>query len=156
ALIDVWSVDGGGYYDMQTSSEMRARAKFRSDEAGRYWFWSIRPRHYPIPTDGPVGAMLEAMGRHCYRPAHMHLAVRAEGYVPLTTQLFDAQSEFLDSDAVFGVRDSLIVEFQKHAPGAAADGRALSVPYYTVDFDLRLAPEKPRRSLAAAQRAELA
>ena len=144
ALIDVWSVDGGGLYDMQTGDEMRARAKFRTDDNGRYWFWSIRPAHYPVPTDGPVGRMLDAMGRHAYRPAHIHLMVHADGYAPLTTHLFDSCSKFLDSDAVFGVRDSLITEFQKHSPGTAPDGRQMAKPYYTVDFDLRLAPAASR------------
>jgi hydroxyquinol 1,2-dioxygenase len=140
AQIDVWSVDGGGLYDMQTGDEMRARAKFESDEEGRYAFWSIRPMHYPIPTDGPVGRMLGAMGRHAYRPAHIHLMVHAKGHAPLTTHVFDSRSRYLDSDAVFGVRDSLIAEFKKHKPGTAPDGRRMSKPYYTVDFDLRLAP----------------
>ena len=145
AQIDVWSVDGGGLYDMQTGEEMRARARFRSDDEGRYWFWSIRPKHYPVPTDGPVGRMLGAMGRHAFRPAHIHLMVHADGYAPLTTHVFDSRSRYLDSDAVFGVRDSLIGEFKKHAAGTAPDGRPMPKPYYTVDFDLRLAPEKLAR-----------
>ena len=149
ASIDVWSVDGGGLYDMQTGEEMRARAKFRSDDEGRYWFWSIRPKHYPVPTDGPVGSMLGAMGRHAYRPAHIHLRVRADGYAPLTTHVFDSRSRYLHSDAVFGVRDSLIGEFRKHAAGTAPDGRRMSKPYYTVDFDLRLASVRRTKTRGA-------
>jgi len=145
AQIDVWSVDGGGLYDMQTGDEMRARAKFQCDDEGRYSFWSIRPMHYPIPTDGPVGRMLGAMGRHAYRPAHIHLMVHAKGHAPLTTHVFDSRSRYLDSDAVFGVRDSLVTEFKKHKPGTAPDGRRMSKPYYTVDFDLRLAPQSGGR-----------
>lgn len=145
ALIDVWSVDAGGLYDMQTGEEMRARARFRSDDEGHYRFWSVRPVDYPVPTDGPVGRMLGAMGRHAYRPAHIHLMVHAKGYAPLTTHVFDSRSRYLDSDAVFGVRDSLIGKFRKHAAGTAPDGRTLSKPYYTVDFDLRLAPETRSR-----------
>jgi len=139
ALIDVWSVDGGGLYDMQTGEEMRARARFRSAADGAYSFWSIRPKHYPVPTDGPVGRMLRAMGRHAYRPAHVHFMVKAKGHAPLVTHVFDSKSKYLDSDAVFGVRDSLIAEFRKHKAGKAPDGRAMAKPYYTVAFDIRLA-----------------
>ncbi len=144
ASLDIWSVDAGGLYDMQSGAEMRARARLRSDDDGRYWFWSVRPVDYPVPTDGPVGRMLGAMGRHAYRPAHIHLMVNAEGYAPLTTHVFDSRSRYLDSDAVFGVRDSLIGEFKRHAAGTAPDGRRMRKPYYTVDFDLRL--DSARRS----------
>ena len=139
AQIDVWSVDGGGLYDMQTGEEMRARARFRSDRDGRYSFWSVRPRHYPVPTDGPVGRMLHAMGRHAFRPAHVHFMVKAKGYSPLITHVFDSKSKYLDSDAVFGVRESLVADFRKRRPGKAPDGRVMTKPYYTVDFDIRLA-----------------
>jgi len=139
ALIDVWSVDGGGLYDMQTGEEMRARARFRSAADGAYSFWSIRPKHYPVPTDGPVGRMLRAMGRHAYRPAHVHFMVKAKGHAPLVTHVFDSKSKYLDSDAVFGVRDSLIADFRKHKAGKAPDGRVMAKPYYTVAFDIRLA-----------------
>src|SRR5215470_2798880 len=132
AQIDVWSVDGGGLYDMQTGSEMRARARFRSDRDGRYAFWSVRPKHYPVPTDGPVGRMLRAMGRHAFRPAHVHFMVKAKGHEPLVTHVFDSKSKFLDSDAVFGVRESLIADFHKRKAGVAPDGRAMARPFYTV------------------------
>jgi hydroxyquinol 1,2-dioxygenase len=139
ATIDVWSVDGGGLYDMQTGEEMRARARFKSDREGRYSFWSVRPKHYPVPTDGPVGRMLEAMGRHAFRPAHVHFMVKAKGHAPLVTHVFDSKSKYLDSDAVFGVRESLIADFKKHRAGKAPDGRVMARPYYTVQFDIRLA-----------------
>jgi hydroxyquinol 1,2-dioxygenase len=139
AEVDVWSVDGGGLYDMQTGEEMRARAKFRTDAQGRYSFWSVRPRHYPVPTDGPVGRMLRAMGRHAFRPAHVHFMVKAKGHAPLITHVFDSKSKYLDSDAVFGVRESLIADFRKHKAGTAPDGRVMAKPYYTVNFDIRLA-----------------
>ncbi len=144
ATIDVWSVDAGGLYDMQTGETMRARAKLRSGRDGEYSFWSVRPADYPVPTDGPVGRMLRAMGRHAMRPAHMHFMVRAPGYAPLVTHVFDARSKYLDSDAVFGVRDSLVTTFRKHKPGKAADGRTLDRPYYTVEFDVRLSPARRR------------
>jgi hydroxyquinol 1,2-dioxygenase len=142
AILDVWSSDGAGQYDVQMpgAGEMKARARFTSDGEGRYRFWSIRPSHYPIPTDGPVGAMLTRMGRHPFRPAHMHMVVHAKGFVPLTTHVFASDSLYLDSDAVFGVRKSLVGNFEARGPGTAPDGRAMSSRYYTMTFDLRLAP----------------
>jgi hydroxyquinol 1,2-dioxygenase len=140
--VDVWSGDGDGVYDMQMDGDagMRLRARFHTDEQGRYHFWSIKPTFYPVPDDGPVGAMLRAMGRHPNRPGHIHMMVYAEGHVPLTTHLFAADSPYLDSDAVFGVRDSLIVSFEKHAPGMAPDGRVLKQPWHSTQYDFRLAP----------------
>jgi hydroxyquinol 1,2-dioxygenase len=140
--LDVWSGDGDGVYDMQMGSDagMRLRARFHTDEDGRYHFWSIKPAFYPVPDDGPVGAMLRAMGRHPNRPGHIHMMVYRDGYVPVTTHLFAADSPYLDSDAVFGVRDSLIVAFQKHLPGTAPDGRVLKEPFHSATYDFRLAP----------------
>lgn len=140
--VDVWSGDGDGVYDMQMGHEagMRLRARFHTDEQGRYHFWSIKPTFYPVPDDGPVGAMLRAMGRHPNRPGHIHMMVYRDGYVPLTTHLFAADSPYLDSDAVFGVRDSLVILFAKHAPGTAPDGRVMKTPYHSATYDFKLAP----------------
>ena len=145
--LDVWSGDGDGIYDMQMGDEagMRLRGRFHTDADGRYHFWSIKPYYYPVPTDGPVGDMLRAMGRHPNRPGHIHMMVYRDGYVPLTTHVFAADSPYLDSDAVFGVRDSLIVSYEKHAAGKAADGRVLDRPYHSASYDFALAP-----ALAAA------
>lgn len=142
ALLDVWSGDGEGFYDMQLpdQAEMRARGRFRTDDQGRYWFWSIRPTFYPVPVDGPVGAMLQRMGRHPYRPGHIHMKVSAAGHAEVTTHLFVANSPYLDTDAVFGVRENLIVEFEQHEPGTAIDGRRLAQAYCSANFDFRLAP----------------
>ncbi|MEJ8826520.1 dioxygenase [Variovorax humicola] len=145
AVLDVWSGDGEGVYDMQMegSGQMRARGVFRTDAQGRFWLWSIRPSFYPIPMDGPVGRMIERMGRDPNRPGHIHMIVSAEGHVPVTTHLFVADSPYIESDIVFGVRESLIVPFEQHAPGTAADGRAMSKPYWSAHYDFRLAPAKP-------------
>ena len=142
AELDVWSGDGDGIYDMQMGAEagMRLRARFRTDAEGQYRFWSIRPTFYPVPDDGPVGEMLRRMGRHPNRPGHIHMMVRKAGHVPLTTHLFVANSPFLDSDAVFGVRDSLIVPFERHEAGTAPDGRVLDRPFHTAQYDFALAP----------------
>ena len=137
--LDVWSGDGDGMYDMQLGDQMRLRARFHTDAEGRYHFWSIKPTFYPVPDDGPVGAMLRAMGRHPNRPGHIHMMVYRDGYVPLTTHLFAADSLYLDSDAVFGVRDSLIVHYEKHAPGTAPDGRVMDQRFHTAQYDFRLA-----------------
>jgi hydroxyquinol 1,2-dioxygenase len=119
---------------------MRLRARFRTDSDGRYRFWSIKPTYYPVPDDGPVGDMLRLMGRHPNRPGHIHMMVYGDGYVPLTTHLFPHDSPYLDSDAVFGVRDSLIVHYDRHEPGAAPDGRVLDHPFHTAQYDIHLAP----------------
>lgn len=139
AVLDIWSGDGEGVYDMQIEgAPMAARARIRTDDQGRYWFWSIKPSYYPVPGDGPVGRMLDRLNHHPNRPGHIHLKVYAEGHVPLTTQLFVANSPYIDSDVVFGVRPSLVVDFEGHEPGTAPDGRQMRQPYWSVHYDLRL------------------
>ena len=139
---DVWSGDTEGFYDLQKGPDapMQLRAQFRTDADGRYSFWSIKPAKYPVPIDGPGGVMLLAMGRHPFRPGHMHMMLRADGYAPLVTHLFVSDSEYLDSDAVFGVRESLIVDFAKHPPGKAPDGRVLDKPWLSCAYDFKLVP----------------
>ena len=139
-VVDVWSGDEGGLYDMQKGDEMSLRAQFRTDKDGNYRFWSIKPTYYPVPGDGPVGRMLDKMGRHLNRPGHMHMMLDAPGHEKLVTHIFVKDSPYLDSDAVFGVRNSLIVEFPKHQPGTAPDGRRMDKPYYTAKYDFRLVP----------------
>ena len=148
AMLDIWSGDGEGTYDMQMEGDvgMKARGVIRTDAQGRYWFRSIRPTFYPVPTDGPVGDMLRAMGRHPYRPGHIHMIVSADGHLPVTTHLFVAKSEYLDSDAVFGVKESLVAQYDRHEPGTAPDGTKMDTPYYTCRYDFRL---RPARSAAA-------
>ena len=142
AVLDVWSGDGEGFYDMQKGPDagMALRAQFRTDKDGNYRFWSIKPSYYPVPDDGPVGGMLHRMGRHPNRPGHMHMMLNAPGHERLVTHIFVADSPYLDSDAVFGVRNSLIVDFDKHAPGKGPDGRAVDKTYYTAKYDFKLVP----------------
>jgi hydroxyquinol 1,2-dioxygenase len=142
ALLDVWSGDGEGTYDMQMQDDvgMKARGRIRTDAQGRYWFRSIRPTFYPVPTDGPVGRMLRKMGRHPNRPGHIHMIVSAPQHHPVTTHLFVANSDYLESDAVFGVKESLVAQFDRHAPGKAPDGTMMAEPFYTVNYDFRLRP----------------
>lgn len=112
AELDVWQTASNGMYDVQDEGQttMNMRGIFTTGEDGRYEIRSIRPVAYPIPGDGPAGALLFANGRHNWRPGHTHFVVSAPGYKPVITHLFDSGSDYLDSDAVFGVRDSLIVD----------------------------------------------
>jgi hydroxyquinol 1,2-dioxygenase len=144
ALLDVWSGDGEGNYDVQLADPptMRARGRLRTDAEGRYYFWSIKPSAYPIPDDLTTGTMLRRMGRKNWRPGHLHVMVSADGHVPLTTHLFVANSPHIDSDAVFAVRNSLVVDFEKHPPGKALDGRVMTTPYHVANYDFRLAPAR--------------
>jgi hydroxyquinol 1,2-dioxygenase len=157
ALLDVWQAQTTGLYDSQDPNlrEMHMRGKFRTDAEGRYLVRTVRPVHYPIPSDGPVGAMLRAAGRHPWRPAHIHFVVSADGYEPVTTHIFDSGDEYLDSDAVFAVKDSLICDFVRHdAPEGEAARLGIDRPYYTTAFDFHLKPAAEQRAtvLDAQQR----
>jgi hydroxyquinol 1,2-dioxygenase len=147
AVLDIWSGDGDGNYDMQMEGDvgMLARGKIRTDAQGRYSFRSIKPTYYPVPTDGPVGVMLRKMGRHPNRPGHIHMIVSAPGYHAVTTHLFVANSEYLDSDAVFGMKESLVAKFNRHPSGKMPNGDVMNEPFYTVEYDFRL-----RKAAAAA------
>lgn len=139
ATLDVWQTDGEGWYDVQKPNASFARGKLTTDEQGRYGFKTIKPVSYPIPTDGPVGAMLNGMGRHPYRPAHVHMIVSAPAYAPVATHLFVKGDPYLESDAVFGVKDSLVVEFKEHNAGETPDGKRSDQPFYVVGYDFKLA-----------------
>ncbi|MBD3846501.1 intradiol ring-cleavage dioxygenase [Bosea sp. SSUT16] len=141
AAVDVWHSDADGYYDVQQMDELGGlamRARLLADAQGRFHFWTIRPAAYPIPHDGPVGEMLAAQARHPYRPAHVHFMIHADGHDTLVTHVFVAGDRYLDSDVVFGVKDSLIREFPSHPPGKAPDGRAMDRPYDSLHYDFRL------------------
>lgn len=144
AVVDVWQSNEDGFYDVQLPDldGPVLRARFRSDEAGRLRFWSILPSPYPIPDDGPVGAMLAAVGRHPYRAPHLHFMISAPGYRRLVTQLFVAGGEYLDSDTVFGVKVALIVDFAERN-GPTPDGRSVQGAWRSVEFTFRLAAEGP-------------
>jgi hydroxyquinol 1,2-dioxygenase len=140
AVIDVWQSDSNGFYDVQLegSDEHRARARLRSTRDGSFNFRSVLAVPYPIPHDGPVGKMLEAVGRHPWRPAHLHFMIQAKGYERLITHVFRSDSRYLDSDAVFGVRTSLVADWLRHEPGRAPDGSVSPVPFFTLEFDFVL------------------
>jgi protocatechuate 3,4-dioxygenase beta subunit len=141
ALVDVWQANDDGFYDVQqpgVQPERNLRGLFTADGDGRFWFRSIVPRHYPIPDDGPVGELLAATARHPNRPAHVHFLVTAPGHRPVTTHLFVAGDPYIDSDAVFGVKESLIREFPVVDDPARAADVGLPNPFRTVHFDVAL------------------
>lgn len=140
ATIDVWQTDGEGFYDVQRpgGNESYARGKFTTAADGRYGFRTVKPVSYPVPTDGPVGKMLLGMGRHPYRPAHVHAIVSAPRYEKVATHLFVEGDAYLDSDAVFGVKHSLVVDFKPHPAGPTPDGGKSAAPYCTAEYDFRL------------------
>jgi hydroxyquinol 1,2-dioxygenase len=143
AELDVWQADDDGLYDVQRpelGDTRRARGVLRSDAQGGVRFRTITPTAYPVPTDGPVGQMLVACGRHPWRPAHVHFKISAPGFAPLTTHLFRDGDPYLDSDVVFGVRSSLIGDYVRHDAGKAPDGSSIDGPFYTLSHDFVLAP----------------
>ncbi|WP_375000843.1 dioxygenase [Aeromicrobium sp. CTD01-1L150] len=116
ACVDVWSDNADGYYDVQqpgVQPQWNNRGRFITRADGRYSFRGIKPTAYPIPDDGPVGALLQKLGRHPNRPAHMHFLITASGFHDLVTHTFVAGDPFLNSDAVFGVKDSLVCTYSQ-------------------------------------------
>ncbi|VTU45282.1 Hydroxyquinol 1,2-dioxygenase (plasmid) [Variovorax sp. SRS16] len=140
ARMDVWQSDDKGSYDVQRPGldHAQGRGHLTSQHDGRYHFKSIVAVPYPIPYDGPVGQMLEKLGRHPWRPAHLHFMIQAPGYETLITHVFRSGGTYLDSDAVFGVRSSLIADWKRHEPGTAPDGTRIEVPFYTLEYDFVL------------------
>jgi hydroxyquinol 1,2-dioxygenase len=143
AELDVWETNENGLYEQQDPDqpEMNLRGRFRSDAQGRYKLVAIKPVSYPIPDDGPVGGLLRALGRHPYRPAHVHFIVSARGFRPVTTHLFVHGDPFLDSDAVFGTKDSLVVEFVRRDCEREAAQHGVAAPFYAVEYDFVLQPD---------------
>ncbi|KHK59686.1 6-chlorohydroxyquinol-1,2-dioxygenase [Burkholderia sp. A9] len=141
AVLDVWQTADNGMYSGQDQEQPHGnlRGRYRTDAEGRYAITTILPVSYPIPTDGPVGTMLDATGRHPWRPAHLHFMIDAPGYRKLVTHLFDEEDAYLKSDAVFGVKPSLMVAYR---PRAADDELArrvgLSGPYREATYDFVL------------------
>jgi hydroxyquinol 1,2-dioxygenase len=147
ALLDVWQVSADALYDSQETEleGMNMRGLFRTDSEGRYQVRTRRPVHYQIPSDGPVGELLRATNRHPWRPAHTHFVISAEGYEPVTTHLFDSIDPYLNEDAVFGVKDSLIVKFEEHTTrDQAAQKYGIEPPFCTTEYDFVLAPARAK------------
>lgn len=143
AVIEVWEADEDGFYDVQYDDHrVGGRGRLASDDSGCFRFWAVTPTPYPIPHDGPVGAMLRATGRSPMRASHLHFKVEASGCRTLITHIFVRGDALLGSDSVFGVRDSLIKDFTRHTSDTLTpDGRDLAGRTWSrVRFDIVLAP----------------
>jgi len=142
--IDVWQANDEGFYDVQQKGiqpDFNLRGVFRTGEDGSYWFKAVRPTHYSIPTDGPVGALLQDLGRHAWRPAHLHYIISKDGYDTVTTHIFDPDDPYINNDAVFGVKESLIAEFNRVEDPARSAEVGFDGPYWDIEFDFILAPK---------------
>jgi hydroxyquinol 1,2-dioxygenase len=142
AELDVWQNGDNRLYAVQDpdAPEEHLRGRFTTREDGSYAFIAVRPVPYTIPDDGPVGRMLASTGRHPWRPAHIHIIVRAPGYRTLTTHIFDSSSDYLDSDAVFAVKRSLLRTFMRHSDRDPQTPVGFVGDWYSVENDLVLVP----------------
>lgn len=142
AVIDVWQANDEGFYDVQQKGlqpDFNLRGVFRTGADGRYWFRAVKPKFYPIPDDGPVGQLLRALGRHPYRPAHLHYIIKADGFETLTTHIFDPDDPYINSDAVFGVKESLLAKFDRTNDAARAETYGFAGEFWDVKHDFVLA-----------------
>jgi catechol 1,2-dioxygenase len=141
ALVEMWQASPVGLYDNQdpTQPDRNLRGCFHADECGNYRFRTVRPAGYPVPTDGPIGALLAAQQRHPYRPAHIHFIVAAPGYRTLVTQVFADEPAQLESDVTFGVHRQLVGDLRLHDHGYSPWGE-VAAPFYTLQFDFTLEP----------------
>jgi hydroxyquinol 1,2-dioxygenase len=146
AVLDIWQVPANGMYENTDSSqvEFNCRGRLRCGEDGTYRFWTVKPVPYPIPKDGPAGIILDAAHRHNMRAAHIHVIVEAAGFEKVISELFVAGDPYIETDAVFGVKDSLTIEFVLQESTAAAEKYGRPVPFYTVDYDFVLVPGETR------------
>lgn len=145
AVLDVWQANDEGFYDVQQQGiqpDFNLRGVFRTGEDGRYWFRAVKPKYYPIPDDGPVGQMLGALGRHPYRPAHLHYIIKAEEFETLVTHIFDPDDPYIHSDAVFGVKESLLADFRLTEDPVRARELGFEEKFWQVEHDFVLAPVK--------------
>ena len=140
ATLDVWQTAPNGFYDVQDPQQpaFNLRGVFTTVD-GRYRFTTVKPSSYPIPDDGPVGEMLKVAGRHPYRPAHIHFIVTAPGFRPIVTHLFIAGDPYLDSDAVFGVKESLVVTLSRIDDAERARAGGVATPFWEIAFYFALA-----------------
>ncbi|MCR9073218.1 MAG: intradiol ring-cleavage dioxygenase [Alphaproteobacteria bacterium] len=145
ASIDVWQANDEGFYDVQQKGiqpDFNLRGTFTTDADGRYWFKAVKPRFYPIPDDGPVGQLLKKLGRHPYRPAHLHYIITKDGFDPVTTHIFDPDDPYIHSDAVFGVKKSLMARFEPVDDPARQAEHGFEGRYFDVEHDFVLTPVK--------------
>lgn len=143
ATLDIWQTNDDGFYDVQQKGvqpDYNLRGLFTTDADGYYAFRTVKPRHYPIPADGPVGKLLGDLGRHPNRAAHLHFIVTAEGYDQVITHIFTPDCPYLHEDTVFGVKKELIAEFTTQTDPHVAQRYDLRVPFLAVNWDFVLTP----------------
>jgi protocatechuate 3,4-dioxygenase beta subunit len=140
ALLDFWQTDADGLYSQAVPHRpaFNLRCRMHTDSSGRYALQTVRPRAYAVPYDGPVGDLLRGGGRHAWRPSHFHLLITAPGHRRLVTEVFAGDDPYIDSDAVFGVRRTLVAHFERHDDAAVAAPHGIAAPYFEVKFDFRL------------------
>jgi catechol 1,2-dioxygenase len=145
AVLDVWQTNDDGFYDVQQKGiqpDSNLRGTFTSTDTGSYWFRSVKPRHYPIPSDGPVGKLLGKLDRHPNRAAHLHFIVRAPGYDTVITHIFTPDCPYLGEDAVFGVKSDLIADFQQVDDTTEARRVGFNDSFWKVEWNFTLARAK--------------
>ncbi len=149
AVLDIWQVPASGMYENTDPSqvEFNCRGRLRAPDDGSYQFWTVKPVPYPIPKDGPAGLILDGAQRHNMRAAHIHLIAEAPGYEKVISELFVAGDPYINSDAVFGVKDSLVVEFVLHQSSEDATRYGRPAPFYTVNYDFVLVPGATRNEV---------
>ena len=142
AVLDIWQADNEGLYESQHAEvdEARLRAKYRSREDGGYCVRTVAPLGYTIPMDGPVGELISKTDISHFRPAHVHFLLNVPGYEPLITHLFEEGADYLDSDVVFGVKEQLVVRYEKKEPGTTPDGGSIDEPWFEARYDFVLQP----------------
>jgi hydroxyquinol 1,2-dioxygenase len=136
AELEAWHAGAEGEYD--STSPALPRGRWRCGDDGRYRFRTVLPTPYALARDGPLPRLLDALGREPWRPAHLHFVVQAPGHVPVATHVFQRGSPYLDDDAAFGVRQSLVAEWVHHEPGVAPDGTRCEEPFHSLQFDFVL------------------
>lgn len=143
AIVDTWQADASGTYPIQEQDQDKfdLRGIFEADENGRYYYTTVLPKPYTVPYDGPVGDLLRAGNRHAWRPAHLHFIIRAPGMSSITTEVFFENTEYIDNDAVFGVRKSLIASISPAKNVDALGYELEKTPDAVCEFDFVLAPE---------------
>src|SRR5215212_7837011 len=151
AVLDIWQAKADGIYDLQTDGEFELRGRVKANAKGEYAFKSYKPKFYSIPMDGPVGELVRATHNNHMRPAHMHAIVSAPGYQQVITHVFVEGDPYLDSDAVFAVKDSLIGHYTKVDSPEEAKKLGMPCPFTQLEFDFTLAREsgiKARKTIA--------
>ena len=148
AVLDIWQTGPDGGYDIwdERQPDYNFRGRFGVDEDGGYEFQTMVPKPYTIPTDGPVGRLLDATGQHPWRPAHIHFKVEANGHQPLVTQVFFPGDPYLENDTIGAVKSALVRPLTRHDDEDELAQRGLDAPFYTCEFDITLKP-----AMSAAQ-----